>query len=146
MRCRKAIRHLYGRRAPREYPAGHAATFPQRGAFDELRHDVRRSVLRADVIDGMSSGDSARSRLELIEEASLPQGIAARARQHFDRNRTAQTRVAPSIDLAHAAGAEHGDDFIRAKTIGRGGGQWAARQQAVTVRLSRWRINWLESR
>jgi len=35
--------------------------------------------------------------------------------QHFDRHVAAEPRVACPIDLAHAAGAERADDFVRAE-------------------------------
>ena len=36
-------------------------------------------------------------------------------RQHFDRDGARQTRVGGFVDLAHAAGADGSDDFVRAE-------------------------------
>jgi hypothetical protein len=37
------------------------------------------------------------------------------ARQNFERDVTSELRVARAIDLPHAAGAEGGEDFVRAE-------------------------------
>ena len=50
-------------------------------------------------------------------------------RENFDRDVTVQLRVARPIDLAHAAGPEGGQDFVRAEA-GSGGQGHARRWRA----------------
>ena len=61
-----------------------------------------------------------RQHLRLPLEACEAIGIEREALgQHLDRHVALQSRVARAIDFAHAAGADRGDDFIRAETSAR---------------------------
>ena len=58
-------------------------------------------------ICGWFSRDSARFTLETIAVIGV---------QHLDGDRSAESRVDGSMHLAHAAGADQGDQFIRSET------------------------------
>ena len=71
----------------------------------------------ADVVDGadvriVQRGDGARFLLEALPRFRIGR---ERAREHLDGNRAIEPRVARAIDLAHAAGADRGDDLVRTK-------------------------------
>ena len=53
----------------------------------------------------------------LLLEPPQPLGIGReRGGKHLDGDLASETRVVGTIDLAHAAGAERSDDFVRAET------------------------------
>jgi hypothetical protein len=56
--------------------------------------------------------------LGLVRESPLPHRIGAGMCQHLDGDVALQARVARAIHLAHAAGSQQADDFIRAEAIG----------------------------
>ena len=87
-----------------------------------MRHDqVVRAIDGADVVDAADVGMvERRDRAGLALEACPQIGIAANVtRQDLDRDRTVQPRVAGFVDLAHPAGAERADDFIRTEPCAR---------------------------
>jgi hypothetical protein len=54
-------------------------------------------------------------------------------RQNLDRDRTLQPSISRAIDLAHAARAQRGDDFIRPEFRARGEGHRSAVDYIVSV-------------
>ncbi len=104
------------RPADRERTAGEAR--PQRFSLEQLRHDVGRALVGSHVVDR----EDVRvvqlpGRLGLQLEAPQPVGVGReRRRQDFDRDLALQAGVARPVDLAHSAGAERRDDFIRSET------------------------------
>ncbi len=71
----------------------------------------------ADVVDAADVRMvQRRDRAGLALEARTPIGIAGQfARQHLDRHRAIEARVARAVDLPHSAGAQRADDFVRAE-------------------------------
>ena len=96
-----------GQRALRE-PLG------QRVALQVLHHQVVDPVLGADVEDGADMGvTQGRQRLGFPLEPLPAFGILGEVLgQDLDGDGAIKTGVAGSIDFAHAAGADPGDDFI----------------------------------
>ena len=75
------------------------------------------SVGRLDLVDGddvrvIEGGGGLRFLDEPAAAVSIRQAIGG---QHLDGHLATQPRVAGAIDLAHAAGAERRDDFVRAE-------------------------------
>jgi hypothetical protein len=63
------------------------------------------------------SGTEGGGGAGLALEALAPIGIGCQiGRQDLDGDVAVQPRVARAIDLAHAAGTERGEDFVRAET------------------------------
>src|SRR5262249_34942661 len=87
---------------------------PQGFAFEQLRNDVGRAVLRAHVVDGEDIGVVQGAwRLDVLLETTQPVGVLGEAgRQHLDGHLAANARVAGAVDLAHAAGAERRQNFV----------------------------------
>ena len=88
----------------------------QRLALEQLRDDVRRALVAADVVDGEDVGVIERAGgARLLLEAAQAVGVGRERRgQHLDGDVAAEARVARAIDLAHAAGADRSDDLVRA--------------------------------
>ena len=59
---------------------------------------------------------AARSRAPRVRSVRGTPGRPRAPRQDLDRDRAIEPRVAGPVDLAHAAGAEGRDDFVRAET------------------------------
>src|SRR5262249_2315643 len=95
----------------------------KRLALEELRYDVRRAVVGADVVDAEDVGviERAGSARFLLEPAEAVCGFRESGRQDFHGHFASQPRVVGAIDLAHASGAEGRHDFVRSET--RSGGQ-----------------------
>ena len=96
----------------RQAAADHASA--ERRAVDQLHGDEDAAAGFADVVHG----DDVRIA-QCRDDAGLLQqppavGVAAGV-QHLQRHVAAQPRVASAIDLTHAAGAEQGDDLVRAE-------------------------------
>ena len=94
----------------------------QRLAFEELRDDVRRAVVFAEVVDREDAGMvQRRRRARLLLEPAQPVGVLReRRRQHLDRHLAVQPRVPRPIDLPHPARAERRQDLVGAhKSSGR---------------------------
>ena len=86
-------------------------------AFEQLRHNVGRTLVLADVVNGENVGMVQRRRgagflLEPLEALGVcRQG----GRQHLDGHVATQARIARSIHFTHAARAERGEHFIGAE-------------------------------
>ena len=84
----------------------------------EMRHDqVVRAIDAADVVDAadvgmVQRGDGAGLALEPGPQIGIASNLT---RQDLDGDRSIEACVAGSVDLAHAAGSEGGDDLIRAE-------------------------------
>src|SRR5207249_2942831 len=93
----------------------------ERFAVETLHDDERRAVVFADVIQRADVRViERRNRLGFALEAlAEPRVVDALFRKDLDGNRAVQSRVARAIDLAHPAGSERRDDFIRAETNAR---------------------------
>ena len=90
----------------------------ERFSFHQLEHQVARV---ADDLESVDPGDvGVRQRSEqarLAFETRQPLGVARELqRQRLDRDVTTESRVLRAIHLAHAAGAERGDDLVRPET------------------------------
>jgi hypothetical protein len=117
---------------------GHGATcqaLRERLAREVLHHQVRRVVVRANVVERADvrvceRGD--RARLTLEAHATLGIG-AERGRQGLGRDRATEAGVAGLADLAHAARPNGGLDLIRAGT-GTGGQGHGCRRDCSTAR------------
>ena len=104
---RAEIQHIADRqRRPRQELA-------QRGPLDDLRHDVRRALVDADVVYRDDIGMVERAGgLRFAGEPTLPRRIGSRLCQDLDRDVAFQSRVARAIHFAHAARAEGGEHLI----------------------------------
>ena len=103
-------------------------------ALEQLRDDVGRALVDADVVDGEDVGDgsgrpAARASCSKRRRRSASPG--ERDGQDLDRDLAPQARVVGAIDLAHSAGTQGGDDFVRAQSASR---EW--RHGAVSGRGS----------
>jgi len=79
---------------------------------------AHRAML-VDVVDRADVGmielrDRFRFARETLAELRI---VGERARQHLDRDRTVEPRIACAIDLSHAAGAERRDDLVRTEPV-----------------------------
>ena len=83
-------------------------------AFEHLRDDERRAVVRADVVDGEDVRVvELAGRARFLLESSQPAAIGCvRVEDQFDRDVASEAWIARAIHLAHAAGAEPADDLI----------------------------------
>jgi hypothetical protein len=98
-------------------------------ALDQFHHQRagagRRGARRRGVLEPVDAGDvgmverGERARLAL--ESHQPIGIVReRLRQDLERDIAPEPGVAGAIDLAHAAGANDGDDLVRPDARARG--------------------------
>jgi hypothetical protein len=90
----------------------------ERLAFEILEHQVVEVSVAADVVNGtdvriVQRGNDPRFVLEALPRFRIGR---ERAGEHLDGNRAIETGVTRAIDLAHAARAKRGDDFVRTKT------------------------------
>ena len=104
-------------------------------ALDQLHHErgevgcLLESVDRGDV-RMIERGEHFGFALKAREAI----GVAGdRRRQHLDRDRPFQIAVGRAIDLAHAAGADGGDDFVGAEARAGGEGQGGVIIRAATA-------------
>ena len=86
--------------------------------FHILHHHQKLII---NVQRGMQSGDVGMSQrrlyLDLSQEAIGEFGIFGQVRkQHFDRFNSVRNDIPDFVDLAHSAGAEHGEHFIVANS------------------------------
>src|SRR5204862_7486797 len=103
-----------------------AQSFAQRRAFEQLGDDVRPFVLHSQLMDRQQIRmiENAR-RLRFLLKARETVAIAHKIRwQDFDGNVAADARIAGPINLAHTAGAEERDDFVRADATPDGEHRW----------------------
>src|SRR5262249_32264680 len=93
----------------------------KRLAVEELRYDVRRAVVRADVVDAEDVGviERAGSARLLLESAEAFCVYRESGRQDFHGHFASQPRVTGAIDLAHPSGPEGRHDFVRPETRSR---------------------------
>ena len=87
---------------------------PERLPFEQLRDDERRASFGADVVDRedvrmVQRRGGACFLLEAVQRSGSAEKDDG---QHLDRDVASEPRVARAIHLAHAAGAERGEDFI----------------------------------
>ena len=105
-------------------------------ALEQLRDDVRLPVGRADVVNAQDVGMRELARgLGLDLEAAEPLRIGGEAGgQGLDRHLAAEPRIASAIDLAHPAGADWRDDFVRSEPGSGGNSHHATRACSWSVR------------
>ena len=86
-------------------------------ALDQFHHERVHAAAIFEAVDLRDVGMVQRGeRLRLALEPGEPLGILReRVGQDLDRHVATERRVARAIDLAHAAGAEGGEDFVRAE-------------------------------
>jgi len=89
----------------------------ERLAFQVLHHEEVDVALLADVVQRadvrvIQRGDRLRFALEPVAPLRI---VGEMRRQHFDRDRAVQSRVGCFVDLAHAAGAQRGDELVRSE-------------------------------
>ena len=99
-------------------PRRSAQPVRERLAFEILEHQVVELAVAADVVDGadvriVQRGNRARFLLEALPRFRIGR---ERAGEHLDGDRAIEPGVARAVDLAHAARAERGDDFVRTET------------------------------
>ncbi len=105
----------------------------QRLSFEQLRDDVGRPVVRADVVDREDVGMVQRGgRPCLLFKAAKAIGVGRESSgQHFDGHIARETGIARPIDLAHPAGAERSQDLVGAKLRTRGDAHGATSREVV---------------
>jgi hypothetical protein len=88
----------------------------ERLAIKKLGDEVVNAVLLSDIVNGEEIGMAQRAEhAGFLLEALQAVGIAGeRFRKNFDGDGAVQARVARTVDLAHAARAERGDNFVGA--------------------------------
>ena len=96
----------------------------QRLALEQLRDDVRRAVVLADVVDIQNVRMVQRGRRArlLLEAGQTPAVPGERGRQHFDGHIAAQAGIADTVDFAHPARPEQSEHFVHADAIACGEG------------------------
>ena len=125
-------------------------------SFEVLHHEKVDAVLVSDVVEGadvrmLKRGDGARFALEPLTEIGVG---GERSGQDLDGDEAIEPDVAGLVDLAHAAGSQRAQDFIRteanagSQTHGRlHHADWRDRRQ---YRSARWRAGssgrWLPGR
>ena len=90
----------------------------QRRSLEQLRDDVRRALVGADVVDRHDVRMvEASCRARFLLEPAQPVGVrGVGGGQHLDRDLAIQPRVVRAVDLAHAPRPDGRDDVVRAKT------------------------------
>ena len=90
----------------------------QRLAFEQLRHRVRRAIAVADVVNRQDVRMRERGhRAGLALEARERVRVGGHGRRHdLDGDVAFEPRVARPVDLAHAAGADGGQNLVRTET------------------------------
>ncbi len=94
-------------------------------ALDQLHDQEAERRGRVRRLEGVEHGDARvverGQDLGLALEAAQPVGVGGdRLGQHLDRHLAVEPRVARPVDLAHAAGAERGEDFVGAEARAQG--------------------------
>jgi hypothetical protein len=92
-----------------------AETVAQRLAVEQLGHDEGRAVVAANVecrenVRVIQRRRGSRFLLEALQAIGIGR---ERRREHLDGDVGSQPRIARAIHLAHAAGADGADDFVR---------------------------------
>jgi hypothetical protein len=93
-----------------------AHTLGQRLAFEQLGHDIRPAVVRAEVVHGHDVRMVERTRHpRLLLETRQAHRIAIGGRlQDLDGDVAGQSRVVGAVDLAHASCPDQAEDLVRA--------------------------------
>ena len=106
-------------RTRRSRPAVAAQPLAQRLALEQLRDDVRRAVVRADVVDREDVRMiQRRGRARLLLEARQTLGIGGeRGGSTLMATSRPRRGIARAIDLAHPARPEQREDFVGAEAI-----------------------------
>src|ERR1035441_7965828 len=125
MRCGKPLGEL--RRIFDRLPLRHRGVvhfFAQGLTVEKLADHIRRSLVLPDVVHAENVGMiQRRDRARFLLEAPQPVGITRkRLRQNFDGYLAVEARVAGTIHLSHAAGAQRRLNFIRPEFGTRGEG------------------------
>ncbi len=89
----------------------------ERFAVQEFRDDEDLVPFAPDVVNREDVGVGERGHgARLALEAGAPVGVVCHVgRQHLQRHVAPQPRIARPVDLAHAAGPERGEHFVRTK-------------------------------
>src|SRR5262249_48553248 len=105
----------------------------QRLAVEQFHDRIRVTLVRADVEYRQDVRMRKRSDgFALAFESREPIGVLCeRNRQHLDRNEPIETGVARSVDLAHAARTEHGQDLVGTEAGSGRKGQKAASSAVI---------------
>src|SRR5262245_50515948 len=103
--------------APDRAAAHRSSTAAPRLALEVLKHEVLGAILPADVVDRADvrvreGRDGLGLPLEPLAELRIG---GLRVGEDLDRDGAVQARVPRLVDFAHAAGAERGEDFVRAE-------------------------------
>ncbi len=125
--CRLECRHDLHRQA---YHLLDAERTVQRGALHVLEHQIAG----ADIVDLADVRMIQRRNCPrlLLEAADAIRVGGKRLGENLDRHVATKTRVARAIHLAHAAGADQRDDFIRADL--RAQREWHDRDRQIIFR------------
>ena len=97
------------RRVPSEETARNATKRPS-GETSKFRHEERRAVVRANVVDQDVRVVEGRHGPGLLLETGEP---VQRGGDHLDRDVPSEPVIPRAIDLAHPTGANRAGDFIR---------------------------------
>ena len=91
-------------------------------AIDQLADDVDQPILAAGVVHGEDVGMVQRAcRPRLLFETLAASGVVRHVRsEHLDRYGAAQACVARAVNVAHAARAQQGNDFVGTDPAARG--------------------------
>ena len=86
-------------------------------AFDKLHGDVTAAggiayIVNSDDIRMVECGSSTSLTQESLDRAAIAEVAFGK---QLDRHRSSEPEIARAIDLTHAAGSEHGEDFILAE-------------------------------
>ena len=105
---------------------GRIHPFPKGLAFEQLRHDERRTGIGADVVHGEDVRVvQRRSRARFLFEPMQAIDVCRECGgQYLDRYVTAQPRIPCAVHLAHAACADCAHDLVRPEASARLQRQW----------------------
>ncbi len=108
------LHRVVDRLADRDRARAEAA--PERLALEQLRDDVRRAFVAADVVDrgDVRMVETARGRGLLLEAVETIRVLGERRGQDLDRDLALEPRILRAVDLAHPPGADRREDFVGA--------------------------------
>src|SRR5262249_1402485 len=103
---------IVDRLARRDGTAGQSR--PQRLALEQLRDDVRRAVVRPEVVNRRDIRviEDARGARLLLEALQAVRLLRVRRRQDLDRDFAAEARILRAVDLSHAARAQRRSNLV----------------------------------
>ena len=110
----------------------------QRLPVEERHHEVVGTAGVADVVEAagmgmVKGGDSARFAFEAAATAAIAGDLA---NQDLDGDVAAEPRVTRAIHLAHAAGTQRGEHFVRAEACSRCEGHFRNRAGQLRTTVS----------